>query len=321
MFSTVMEMLGIIFAFLGATQVVTYVLPILYVWCCPVPNLKLKYNTDWALITGGSSGIGKALAFELAKQNLNLVIVALNDALLTSSIDELSQAFPHLTFRPVGVDLSPQQPYLTTIDEATSDLDLKIIFNNAGYIATGFFADSTLSRQLGNLECNLVAAVKLTHHFMERMSKSNSNQPDSCRNGCIVFTSSASAYMPSPFACMYGGTKAFLSQFAACLAVEANASKIDVLAVHPSPVSSRFYDQTHKLDALDFAKWFAVAPEALPQEILKSIGRVPWRDIGGFALVSRCLMNCASYNFWVMLFATFAHHMPDFKRHNRPKVN
>ena len=230
MIATATYFIGVVFGLLGACQILTYLMPILYVWCCPVPNLKRKYGTKWALVTGGSSGIGKALAMELAKQELNLVIAALDDELLSSTQKELKTQFPHLEIRSVGVDLSPGQDYMQKLINATKDIEIGVVFNNAGYIATGFFVQSSLKRQMDNLECNLVASVKITHHFMQQMKHGR----------CIVYTSSASAYMPSPFACMYGGTKAFLSQFAACLAVEAKASGIDVLAVHPSPVSSRF---------------------------------------------------------------------------------
>ena len=100
---------------------------------------------------------------------------------------------------------------------------------------TGFFDSSPLEKQLANLECNATAAVQITHHFLQRLIKDR-------KRGCIVYTSSVSGYMPSPFSCeyftgrsplrvllspigmyaaaMYGATKAFLSQFAACLAVE-----------------------------------------------------------------------------------------------------
>ena len=56
------------------------------------------------------------------------------------------------------------------------------------------------------------------------------------RPGLICFTSSAAAYIPSPFTAMYSATKAFLSRFATSLAVEAKPQGVDVIAVHPSPV-------------------------------------------------------------------------------------
>lgn len=81
------------------------------------------------------------------------------------------------------------------------------------YIVTGFFEQQPLQRQLNNVECNAVAGVAITHHFLKKLIDKN-------LKGCIVFTSSVSGYIPNPFATMYGATKAFVSQFAASLAVE-----------------------------------------------------------------------------------------------------
>lgn len=75
------------------------------------------------------------------------------------------------------------------------------------------------------LTANLVAPVVL--------------QKDANLKGCFVYTSSASAVLPSPFAVSYASTKAFLSMFAISLAPEVKWMGIDVLAVHPSPVASR----------------------------------------------------------------------------------
>ena len=82
------------------------------------------------------------------------------------------------------------------------------MFNNAGFIVTGFFDQSNLDSQLANMECNSTACVKVTHHFLKKMIQKNIK-------GCFVFTSSVSGYIPN--------------QFAASVAVEVRANGIDVL--------------------------------------------------------------------------------------------
>lgn len=72
--------------------------------------------------------------------------------------------------------------------------------------------------------------------------------------GCIVYTSSAAAMMPSPFTVLYAATKSFISSFAASLAAEVKHHGIDVCVIHPSPVATRFYDNQKKIDLLDFFK-------------------------------------------------------------------
>merc|ERR1719190_143334 len=91
--------------------------------------------------------------------------------------------------------------------------------------------------------------------------------------GCIVFTSSPAGVIPSPFAAMYGCTKAAISELAGSLAVEGKSRGVDVHAVHPSPVNSRFTAgggndvKVHRINAFDMAYKFATGPEALPDLI------------------------------------------------------
>lgn len=161
-----------------------------------------------------------------------------------SSVDRVPVVFDHKT------------DYMPDIIKATEDIDVQVIFNNAGYIVTAFFDHTTVDAQLANMECNATSCVKITHHFLQKMLKKK-------LKGCFVFTSSVSGYIPNPFAVMYGATKGFVSQFAASLAIEVQSRGIDVLAVHPSPVASNFFDKAAKLDSLEMAKKTAVAPSSV----------------------------------------------------------
>ena len=122
------------------------------------------------------------------------------------------------------------------ITDATKDILVGCVFNNAGYMKTGMFADVPLEKLMCNYECNATSAIKITHHFLNRLL-------DAGEKGFIGFTSSPAGCMPSPFAVIYGSTKAMLTEFAASLAPEVRSHGIDVTVVHPSPVSSRFYDK------------------------------------------------------------------------------
>jgi short-subunit dehydrogenase len=102
------------------------------------------------------------------------------------------------------------------------------------------------------------------------------------QKGCIVFTSSIAAAIPTPFAAMYASTKAFISQMAACLHIELQPLGIDVCAIHPSPVASNFYSNlTHKVDMIEAAAKSAVTPDSITDDIFRSIGACAWRDLGG----------------------------------------
>ena len=218
---------------------------------------------------------GKALAVKLATQGLNVVLVSLDDEHLKSTMKQLKEQFPKLQFRSVAVSFSPGVDYLKQIDEATKDINIQCIFNNAGFIVTGFVDQTALPKMLANVECNATAAFGIAHLFLQRLVSTK-------QKGCIVFTSSVAGFIPTPFAASYAATKAFVSQLACSLHIEVQALGVDVCAVHPSPVASNFYDKVdHKIDLMEQASKGAVGPDALPNEIFRSIGCCALRDLGG----------------------------------------
>ncbi|GAB4820016.1 hypothetical protein N2152v2_007062 [Parachlorella kessleri] len=286
----------------------SYLLPHVFVtWFFKTKNLKKSYNANWALVTGSSSGIGKALAKRLAGQGLNVVLVALGDELLDNTAQELAELYPKVNFKKVGVNLG-RPGYMEEIVKQTEGIDIQIVFCNAGYVLTGFFDTVPVERQMENLECNATSAVQITHYLLKKML-------DKKLRGCFVYTSSAAAMIPNPFSVLYSSTKSFLSSFGASLAAEVRPFGVDVLVFHPSPVASRFYDKAHKLDAMEFFKKMAVDPEDLPDTVFASIGRLVWRDVGPTAICFRLLMKIFDYNLFATAAAVFGHLMPDFKRH------
>ncbi|KAJ1460847.1 hypothetical protein M885DRAFT_458016 [Pelagophyceae sp. CCMP2097] len=291
----------------------TYFLPLLYVSLRGPQDLKKKYNATWALVTGGSTGIGRAICDELASQGLNIVIAALPDAFLDPAVAELSKQYASQQFLAVPVSFAPGQPYLAAIMAATADKDVQIIFNNAGFIVTGFFDTQPLGKHAANLECNATAAMAITHHFAAAMLRKK-------LKGCIVFTSSASAYIPNPFAIVYGATKAFMSQFAASIAVELQCKGIDVCVVHPSPVASNFYEKVeHKIESMEAFKKVAVQPSALPKAITSAVGRVVLLDVGATAMGMRLFVALVPYNFLASLIAFLAPILPDYVTHDKKR--
>jgi short-subunit dehydrogenase len=280
-------------------------------------DLKSRYGATWSLVTGGSSGIGKELARKLLSQGLNVVIVARDEPVFEQTVKELKKLFPNQEIRQVKANLSDATGvWMADVKAATKDINVQCIFNNAGYIVTGFFEQHSVETQLANYHCNLTANIHLTHHFYSEMIKKK-------LRGCIVFTSSSAGFIPNPFACMYGCTKAGVSEFAASLAVEGKARGIDVHAVHPSPVNSRFVAgggndvKLHKMAAFDMAYKFATGPEVLPNQVFSAIGRAPVMvDLGGTSIGMRLVVHFLGYNFMTFAFAKFAPLMPDFKKYS-----
>jgi len=171
----------------GALSLATYLVPWLLSFLTHTSHgartLKARYAAEWAVVTGGSSGIGLSLCRRLAAQGLHIVMVAVPDALLQTSAAALRKEFPGVQVRAVGLDLGRDaSTYIPQLAAATADISVGLVFNNAGYIVTGFFADTPLERWLANALCNAVAPIAITHLFLARMRAEG-------RKGCITFTS------------------------------------------------------------------------------------------------------------------------------------
>eukprot|EP00761_Pharyngomonas_kirbyi_P014011 gb/GECH01014041.1/.p1 GENE.gb/GECH01014041.1/~~gb/GECH01014041.1/.p1 ORF type:complete len:325 (+),score=68.61 gb/GECH01014041.1/:1-975(+) len=272
-------------------------------------DLKKKYNAKWAVVTGGSSGIGKAIVQKLASQGINVVIVALDDELLRNFHSEVKKQFPDLEFRAVGVNLGGDD-YLEKIRDSISDISISLLFNNAGFIVIGLFSDMSLEKQMVNYNVNATAATKITHVVSNNMIE-NQNR------GAIIFTSSPAGLMPCPFNVIYGSTKAYLTEFATSIAPELSGDGIDVLLYNPSPVDTNFYknDSVHKSISLLLFKKTAITPAVIAQDIFACVGRFGSvvRDQGYFSVGLRILLKLVDPGFLAYILSVFGPMSAEYK--------
>lgn len=161
-------------------------------------NYTYQHYFIRALVTGGSSGIGAAIVRKFAAQGLNVVIVALDDAVLAKFKETIVSEFPLVQFRFVGCDLSEAsgEIYLNAVKESTKDIDVQILCNNAGFITTGGYADVPLKREMANFHTNVTSGLILTHHFADEMLNKK-------LRGLITFTSSSAGFIPNPMSALY----------------------------------------------------------------------------------------------------------------------
>lgn len=277
----------------GVVTVGTYLVMLAYQYLLPTQDLKKKYRgAEWALVTGASSGIGKAICEQLASQQINCVLVALKDEMLATTVAELRSKNPALKFREVGCNLGgAHTDYMPAIIEATDDIDVRIVFNNAGFILPGFTPDTDVERVRTNLNCNLVAAIEIAHHFARRMLARN-------LTGFIGFTSSAGAYFPGPTATLYSTTKAAVTNFAATLSGEVRDAGIDVSVVHPSPVATNFYANSAGMSSLETARKVAVGPAVISDCFFRAAGRVVIYDQGTTTHIFRVVTKLIDFAFF-----------------------
>lgn len=191
-----------------------------------------------AVVTGASSGIGRAIARELAVRGHDLVIAA-NDDLLAEAADEL---------RGLGATVTVQ-----TVDMATSDgveqlhaavtgLDrpVAVAVLNAGIGVSGRFHETPVEADLELVDLNVRSTVHLAKLLLPEMVAQ--------RSGRLLFTGSIAGLAPGPYHATYAASKGFVNLFADALRHELKDTGVTVTALMPGPTESLFFDRADMRD-------------------------------------------------------------------------
>jgi uncharacterized protein len=215
-----------------------------------------KYG-PWALVTGASDGIGRAIATRLAQAGLNLVLVARRGEILERLADELRARFG-VEVAVVPADLSKPDA-VDTIAGRTADLEVGLLVAAAGFGTSGRFVDSRLEDELEMIDVNCRAVAALAHHFGSRFRRRG--------RGGIVLMSSVVAFQGVPRAANYAATKAYVQSLAEGLRAELKPSGVDVVASAPGPVHSGFAERA------DMRMGLTLTPSAVAGATLAALGR------------------------------------------------
>jgi hypothetical protein len=189
------------------------------------------FHGKWALVTGASAGIGVALARELGRRGAKLILTARRAERLKSLAAEF--AAQGIETRIVVADLNdpagPQQIY-----DATNDLTVDILINNAGLGQYGAFYSSQPEQEVSMVRVNCEAVVRLSRLFVPRMVER--------RRGWVLVVASTASFQPLPYLSTYAATKAFDRFFALGLAEEVAQYGIHVTALCPGTTESEFFE-------------------------------------------------------------------------------
>lgn len=214
-------------------------------------KIKEKFGST-ALITGASSGIGKAYAEALAAEGVNLIIVARRESVLNEIAEDLRSRYS-IQIQVIAQDLVSHDAANIIFDRADSEVD--ILVNNAGYGSYGHFDDLDIASETDMVDLNCRQVVSLTHRFLPTM-KNN-------KRGAIICLSSVVGTMPTPYMSTYSATKAFNRYFAESLSGELRSQGVSVQAVCPGDTLSDFRSSA------SFDKKMPIS-QRTPQDVVRS---------------------------------------------------
>ncbi len=238
-------------------------------------EFKEKYG-PWALIAGGSEGIGGAYASALAERGLNIVLVARRPELLESKVAELEQQFGVET-RTVELNLASPH-LLNVISEKTEDIEIGFLVYNAALASVGAFFDSTMENELTRLNTNCRGPLSLTYHFGRKMIER--------KRGAIIVMSSGVGLRGSPYYSHYAATKAYDIVLAESLWYEFRPYNVDALACIAGFTSSPGLKSSMEEEGTAKGA-YVMTPEQVVNEALRALGKQPSIITGR---PNRCMM-------------------------------
>jgi uncharacterized protein len=225
-----------------------------------------SYQGRTALITGASSGIGKAFAWELAKRGMNVVLVARSHDKLQLLSTELAQTY-RIRAEVISIDLSKEGAAAQVYEAVRArQLEINLLINNAGFLNYGAFEEIAPDRDRQQVMLNVAAVVDLTHAFIPDLLASG--------DGGIINLSSSGAFQPMPYMAVYGASKAFMLSFSEALWAEYRQRGLKVLALCPGPTKT-----SALVDVFDNGK--ATSPDRVVRAALTALDRHRTHTIPG----------------------------------------
>lgn len=220
---------------------------------------------NYALITGSSEGIGKALAEACARNGWNLLLVALPNEKLDGTVMEFAQKYPHLEIVPFGIDLTLSTAPRAIWEWVTSNAyPVNVLINNAGVGYAGAFetyASPAFFDVLINL--NIRATMQITRHLLPELKKQQKSY--------ILNVSSLGAFQPVPYQTVYGGTKAFIYYFSRALREELRGTGISVSVVCPGGTNTNEVNRARNQDLKPLARMSISEPEYVAAKAIKGM--------------------------------------------------
>lgn len=211
---------------------------------------------SYALITGASKGIGKAIAIELAKRKHDLLLIARSENLLSDLAIELKSKYGIQTHY-LSVDLSESGAALKILEWChLNDYNVNFLVNNAGFGLAGKFESHNLEENTALLQVNMISLIQLCQVFLPALKQN--------QRSYILNIASTSAYQSVPYLNLYSASKAFVLRFSRSLSQELKGTVVTVTAVSPGPTDTDFPNRAQMSEKTKKASLkFNMSPESV----------------------------------------------------------
>jgi short-subunit dehydrogenase len=228
----------------------------------------------YALITGASKGIGKAIATQLAQLDYNVLLISRSEIELKDLAESIKTTH-QVDAQYLAIDLSvtgAAGQVVGWVNELT--VPLAILINNAGYGVFGRFAETQLADHLNMMNLNINAVVELTHQLLPVLQQN--------KQAYILNVASTTAYQAMPALSTYGASKTFVLSFTRALAYELKDTPVSVSCLSPGATETSFIERAGMDDFKEFAAKFSMQPDEVARIALKGMFNKKVEIVPGF---------------------------------------
>ncbi|HET6487691.1 MAG TPA: SDR family NAD(P)-dependent oxidoreductase [Spirochaetia bacterium] len=215
----------------------------------------------WAVVAGGSEGLGAAIAVELARKGLHLFLIARRPAPLAETSARI-RADHGVQVKTLAHDLA-DPAFPGVLRREIADLDVGLLVCNAAVAFTGPFLKPEASLYDRIVDVNCKTSLALTRMAAELLTKRG--------RGGILLMSSMAGFQGSPYVAVYGATKSFLLSLAEALGEELGPRGVDVMACCPAAVLTPNYASAEGAGGAKVP--FSLKPEQVAREAVAGLGR------------------------------------------------
>jgi short-subunit dehydrogenase len=227
----------------------------------------------WAVVAGGSEGLGAAFAGQIACHGVHLVLVARRPEPLEQTAARLRQQHG-VEVITVACDLASPGA-VEQIRAAAADREVGLVIANAAIAPQGSFLEGAVTELAGTVDVNCKASMLLARAFLPDMARRG--------RGGMVFVSSLAGLQGAPGLAAYSATKAYLIALGESLWAELRPAGVDVLTVCAGAVTTPGYQQATRRQAPG-----ATSPEVVAQAALRALGH-------GFRVVPGTLNRVSAF--------------------------
>jgi uncharacterized protein len=229
----------------------------------------------FALITGASKGIGRAIALELAARKHNVLLVARSAQLLADLCANIRTTYC-VECDYLEVDLTDENASVGIFDWcANKGYPLDILVNNAGYGLSGSFDARPIEEYIDMVNVNVTSVLKLTHLFLPQLKQQKA--------AYILNIGSSAAYQSVPYLSAYAAAKSFVVSFSRGLKYELRKSTVSVTVVSPGVTDTEFAVRANVPEkGLKAAEKVTMTPAAVAKIAVDSMFRKKAETIVGF---------------------------------------